>query len=928
VDHQRRSRPARVFVGRLPEQAELMAALTAARGGEPRVVILQGEAGIGKSSLVFKFLGDQQGIPVITASGDTAETALPYGVIRQLAGGATAISSSAIAGLGLLAEGPRADTDPLAAGVEFLSLISSLQQKAQAVAVVVEDLQWVDLQSARALLFACRRLGADHVLMILTCRPEGTSGLGEGWARFVAGDRRAVPLMLNGLDVEELGSLCRELGRRLSPRALQRLAAHTGGSPLLARALLAELNDEGLRIADGTFRVPRSLTDLIVARLATLSGTARDLVVAASVLGDHCALADAASLAGLEDPAAALDEAELKDFLLEQRTYLGPVISFAHPLVRDAVYGDVGVELRSRLHLRAAAILGGQEALAHRAAAAVGPDPSLASDLSAAAVMAAAAGKLLVAARYLQQAATVTTRGPDRDERVLSAFELLVRAADSAAAATARPLIEQLPATARRDVALGQLALLSARPLDAQTLLRTAWDAHDPATEASAGKEAAFGLGMVLGMSGSFTEATMWLDRALSHAAGSEPWYDGARCVRAIPFVLSGAASQAFNLFRDLPQRAAMVPAPHTDALTYRGIIRLWTDDLQAAADDLGEVASRISGGLQVRFPSQPLAFLAETEFRRGRWDDSHSHGELAVSLARDADRDYDLAFAHSLTAPVPACRGDWVIAVGHVEAAEAAARTFGGFAAIFAASARGILGFARADPAETLRGAALALSVPEIDSYDDPIAFWWRPMQVWALIRSGRLSEAEDNLTTFQSRAVDRGERSALIHATWLQGLLAMSRGDLDHADQVMRDGRNTSDDLSFPFYSALLDLEHGRCLSRLRRRRDAIDALQAAHETFTALAAHPFRQTSESALAALGSRRHSGGDPSLPGLTTQELRVARLVASGMSNREVATQLYLSPKTVEYHLAHAFTKLGLNDRHQLAARIRGLEDP
>jgi DNA-binding CsgD family transcriptional regulator len=541
---------------------------------------------------------------------------------------------------------------------------------------------------------------------------------------------------------------------------------------------------------------------------------------------------------------------------------------------------------------------------------------------------AAAAGKLLVAARYLQQAATVTTRGPDRDERVLSAFELLVRAADSAAAATARPLIEQLPPTARRDVALGQLALLSARPLDAQTLLRTAWDAHDPATEASAGKEAAFGLGMVLGMSGSFTEATMWLDRALSHAAGSEPWYDGARCVRAIPFVLSGAASQAFNLFRDLPQRAAMVPAPHTDALTYRGIIRLWTDDLQAAADDLGEVASRISGGLQVRFPSQPLAFLAETEFRRGRWDDSHSHGELAVSLARDADRDYDLAFAHSLTAPVPACRGDWVIAVGHVEAAEAAARTFGGFAAIFAASARGILGFARADPAETLRGAALALSVPEIDSYDDPIAFWWRPMQVWALIRSGRLSEAEDNLTTFQSRAVDRGERSALIHATWLQGLLAMSRGDLDHADQVMRDGRNTSDDLSFPFYSALLDLEHGRCLSRLRRRRDAIDALQAAHETFTALAAHPFRQTSESALAALGSRRHSGGDPSLPGLTTQELRVARLVASGMSNREVATQLYLSPKTVEYHLAHAFTKLGLNDRHQLAARIRGLEDP
>ena len=128
--------------------------------------------------------------------------------------------------------------------------------------------------------------------------------------------------------------------------------------------------------------------------------------------------------------------------------------------------------------------MGGHEALAHRVAAADGPDAELAAELSAAAAAAADAGQLLLAARYLQQAAAVTGRGPDRDERALSAFELLVRTSDVAAADAARPVIEQLPASARRDTALGQLALLAARPGDAEPLLRAAWDAHDRSARA------------------------------------------------------------------------------------------------------------------------------------------------------------------------------------------------------------------------------------------------------------------------------------------------------------------------------------------------------------------------------------------------------------------------------------------------------------
>ena len=132
----------------------------------------------------------------------------------------------------------------------------------------------------------------------------------------------------------------------------------------------------------------------------------------------------------------------------------------------------------------------------------------------------------------------------------------------------------------------------------------------------------------------------------------------------------------------------------------------------------------------------------------------------------------------------------------------------------------------------------------------------------------------------------------------------------------------------MPLPFHRGVLDLQHGRCLALLQRRGAAIEAVRAAEEAFSALGARPFTRAAESELNALGIRPRPDGDPDLPGLTAQELRVARLVASGLSNRQTAAQLYLSPKTVEYHLAHAFAKLGVRNRYQLTARIRGSETP
>ena len=221
-----------------------------------------------------------------------------------------------------------------------------------------------------------------------------------------------------------------------------------------------------------------------------------------------------------------------------------------------------------------------------------------------------------------------------------------------------------------------------------------------------------------------------------------------------------------------------------------------------------------------------------------------------------------------------------------------------------------------------------MALAVPEIDCYDDPAAFWWRPLQIWALIRTGQLRDAGTILAAFESRAADRSESLALLNAAWLRGLLGMAHGQLDQAEQVLRDGCHASAGAPLSLPPGLLNLEHGRCLSRLCLRKAAIAAVRAADDIFFGLAARPFTHAARSELSALGVRPRDGGDPELPGLTAEELRVARLVASGLSNREAAQQLYLSPKTVEYHLASAFTKLGVSHRHQLAARIRGRETP
>ena len=944
-----------LFVGRDRELGALAGLLADAVSGRPRIAVVEGEAGLGKSSLIAEFLGRHLDLPTLTASGEESESALPWGLIRQLARRV----GDELPGCPLLEGGPQATADPLAVGEELLAWFAA--RSAAGLIVVLEDLQWADQPSTRALLFAFRRLACEKVLVIGSGRPHQLGRLGEGWTRFLTGDRRCARLALARLSTAELSELADGLGRdrrgRLSARAVRRVADHSRGNPLFAGAMLAELPVRVLEGPESGLYLPGSLSAAIRHRLGALPAAARNLIVAATVLGEQCALSDAVVLAGVSRSDHALDQAVAAGFLVEQPGQRG--LRFAHELIRRAVYADIGTVRRRSLHRWAGAMTDGLDSLRHRAAAACETDLVLAAELDEAAAAAAGRGDGAQAAAYLVQAAELGARGPDRAARLLSAFETLVGAADAAAAEAMRPLAEDLPPGPRRDTALAELAMLRARPAAAEELFLAAWKARRSGAEGDgisarrpgaaaeemsarrpgaaaegtaapaasrtgpAAAEAAAGLALLYGNALSADECRRWTGRSIRAAAadsGQRARAAALTAAQAMARALAGDAAGALGMFSSLPEPAALVPDAQADALTARGMLRLWTGDLAGADIDLTAVVTRVAGGLRPRYPAQALGYLAETAFRLGRWDEAQRHAELVVSMAEDAGRLADLPFAHNLAARAAAFRGQWDLACAHVRSAEQAARAAGTRAAAgFAAAARSALGLSRDDPAEVLRAAAPVTWAP---GTDDPTGSLWRPARAWALIRVARLDEAAAALAWYEAGATDAGDRQALLYGARLRASLALAQGDAQRAECILEAGRPLAECAADPVARALFDVEYGRCLARAHRRPAALARLRSAHEELTELGARPFADAVAAELAALGLRGSPDADSGLAGLTTQERQVARLVAGGMSNREVAAELYLSPKTIEYHLAHIFAKLGIKTRYQLATRV------
>jgi DNA-binding CsgD family transcriptional regulator len=892
-----------LFVGRQSELRILGERLAAAAKGHPQVVYVEGEAGGGKSTLLSRFLGSLPDAVVLEVGGDEAETFLSYGIMDQLQPGTLTDPG----------------TDPMAAGARLLDLLDRLQAAGQVVVLAVDDLHWADRPSSRALLFALRRLRADKVLAVVSTRADWLAD--PGWARFVSGDARVTRMRLAGLSPADLTELAGALDLGvLSQRGATRLAAHTEGNALYCRALLDEIGIAGLSAAgDRGLPAPRELSAVILARVAALPATTQSFLAAASVLGQHAPIPAIASVARLPDARNDVDAAVAAGLLAEAASE--PDLAFTHPLYRAAIYADLSPTSRRELHARAAAVVAGRARLAHRVAASLGPDEALACELDASAQATAAAGDAGASAWALEQAAALSPAAQDREGRLLDAAAVLLNAADISAAA--RVLASCQTPSARRDALTGLLGVFTGSP-SAEARLLAAWQAHDREIEREIGARAATSLANWMVLSGRPDQALTWAERAVSGTVPGSALQAMARTGQAYALAAASRGPEGLAALGFLPVSGNEVPMSETDALIMRGMLKVYADDLPGALGDLGVAAARLRAGVPSTYPGPCLAHLSDAHFRRGDWDAAVTHAQLATSLAEDTDRPLDLARAHARIAQVLAFRGHWPAAQAHVSAAQAAAERLPLVLAVAAAAtAAASLASARGDLAGILLATEPVRATSLLGVGGRPGIFNWRAIEADALIGLGRLDDAETALREFEDAIPAAGLASAALAVARCRGNLAMAKGHASQAEAAFTRGHLIEAEVPMPFEHALLSLDDGRRLRAADNRPAAVAQFEKAHRLFAALGADPYAQGCATELAALQVTAATGSPAAVLGLSRAELAVARLAASGLTNREVASQLFVSVKTVEYHLRNSYIKLDITSRRALAALLR-----
>jgi DNA-binding CsgD family transcriptional regulator len=911
-----------VFVGREKELYILRSALDQVRAGQHQVVLVEGPAGIGKTALVNRFLDTESDIQVLRASGEPWEALVPYGVIDQLVRGAGASRTMLLAGR----ERALPVDEPISVGARVLELLGELDAK-RPVVLLVDDAHWADLDSLRALLFAVRRLVADQVLTLLTVRSEEASRLPAGLRRLAEG-QTGTTLRLGALGTSEVRALATSLGlREFSYGAAERLHTHTQGNPLYVRALLSEVPADRWRTWQPVLPAPRAFASLVERRLESCSPDARRLVEAAAVLGGRPSLATAAALADVDEPVLALEETAVVDLLRPSAEPGVLEVTFPHPLVQAAVYGQLGQHRRDRLHLRAAGLVDDAgAALRHRVAAAHAPDPHLAAELEAYGLREANTGGWAGAASALVEASRLSPGRALRESRLLQAVDAMVGAGDLSQAGTFAREIMGFPATAMRDAALGYLAVVRGRPSEADDLLHRAWERAHPGREP--GVAATIAQRLALHAVGRLNGADIveWTRRAIELAAPRQPVRAEAQAVLGLGLAWQGRLPEGLAV-----QEAALaeIASPDENALPprirmARGWLRLAADDVVGARAELMETAPAALAQGSIRISLWAYAWLALTDYAIGNWNESILDAERAVALLGESGHAWLRPLVRWAATVVPAARGDWRSAEEQVRLAVAQTGDYE-LMVVGAALARAHLAVARGDNDAVLRTLEPLTTIEPREAIDEP-GFWpWRDLYGDALVNAGLLDEADALLAPWEMLAERRGRRMEIARLARVRGRLESARGNAGAAEAAFQHGLGQLGQLPVPFERALLELAHGQTLRRAGKRRAAAVDLQAAADRFATLEARPYLERCERELIACGlaPTERRAFDPTR--LTAQELAVARLVADGLSNRAVAAELFVSIKTVQFHLTHIYSKLGLSSRAELAARMREL---
>ena len=897
-----------MFVGRRSELDALREQFEIAREGSPRVVLIEGGAGLGKTALVRTFLSSLEDVRLLQASGDEDEANLAGAVLDQLA-------RSAGRGPRSMTAADSAALDPVNAGVRLLDLIGSSDDGAPVV-LVCDDAHWADGATLRAMTFAFRRLVAERFMAIVLFRP-GEAKLPEGLLR-LAGSDVGLRLALSSLDTGEVRAVASSLGAGdLTYREADRLREHAGGNPLHVAALVAELDRDALHgPPERPLPAPRSYASLVCARLSRLSRDAQKLAVAASVLGGRANLHEVSAVAELDDPVPPLQEC--LDAGLLHAEGIGPeqVVGFTHPLVRAALYHDQGPAARTALHARAGRASSDRPArLRHLEAAAVGPDEALSREFVDFAESRIVRGDVGQAARAFTSAARLEPNVDVRERLLVEATACHVFATEIQEALALCDEAKDFKDRAARLYMQSYPLVTSGRFDEGVEMLDQAWDALDPDADPRLACYIAIRASTTLSLYRPVAEIEAWSMRAIEHDPSGD-LTGNAMFTLATGLAQSGRFTEGLALVDRLRARAGTSDIGRDRWLLPRGILRLWSDDVEGGVADLRvatDVTRRHGPTLSWLVA---LNLLTDAEFRAGRWDDAMAHAELAASAVTDLDFVWLVPYLKALAVLPLAARGELAAAEAQLaETKRALAVMPADRNVVWTAYVGAHLAMVLGDHERVLDELEPATRMHDSTEWDHPTIHPWRELEAEALVALGRLDDAEASIARLDAHA-DRFASTASATSR-LRGLLAVARSDADLARQSFEASLAVAPS-DQPFRRALVQLSFGAFLRRTGLRREAQVHLTDARSALETLGAAPFLDRVDRELAASGltPTKRRGRVPGK--LTPQESAVVHYATNGLTNKEIASELVISVRTVEYHLKNAYLKLGVSSRREL----------